>query len=239
MAVRREPGEVMDLNTAPTPSSNPVENSPSRPSLRQLWQVPVFFLGIVALITACLTRGMVAPDPVRQLHHDLSEARRLLHHHTGDPDEALLHAQRAVDTIMYDRGRDAEAFFLLGSAHIRVAEAGGEADGGEHWLQSRQCLEEAERRGLAGDDAGRLHYRLAKVRFHTNDDSRQVIALLKANKEQADDRAEAYSLLSQAYLRLSPPDVKEALNANKELREKVPQIGEDVLGPAKLAGASC
>jgi tetratricopeptide (TPR) repeat protein len=222
--------------TPATPSNPRADGSPSF-SVRQMWQVPVFFVGLVAVVTACLTRGLVAPDPVRQLHHDLAEARRLLHHHAGDPDGALRYARQAVDNLMYDPTRSAEAFFLLGSAQLHVAEQASEAPDEETWRQAKQSLQEAERRGLAGDDLNRLHYRLAKVGFHMRDNPIQVIELLKLNTGAADDRAEALTLLSQAYLRLTPPNVKKALEANKKLREEVPQIGEDVLGPAKLAGA--
>jgi tetratricopeptide (TPR) repeat protein len=227
----------MEPIPAPAASSKQTEDRTSGFSLRHLWQVPVFFLGVAAVLTACLTRPFVGHDPVRQFHHDLAEARRLLHRHGGDADAALRYAQQAVDSIMYDAGRAAEAFFLLGTAHIAVAESAGGPAAEEHWREAKRYLEESERRGLAGDDAGRLHYRLAKVCFHTHDDPQHVVALLKANTEQSDDRAEAYNLLSQAYLRLNPPNLKEALLANKVLREKVPQIGEDVLGPAKLSGA--
>ncbi len=222
----------------PTPApANPTEDRPSRISLRQLWQVPLFFVGVVAILTACLTRGLVAPDPVRQLHHDLAEARRLLHRRANDPDGALQHAQQAVENLMYDQGRAAEAFYLLGLAQIQVADQADESAAEEHWRQARQALQESERRGLAGEDVTRLQYRMAQIGFHLHDSPRQVIERLKSNMDAADDRAEALTMLSQCYLRLTPPNLKKALEANKKLREEVPQIGEDVLGPAKLAGA--
>src|SRR6516162_9420230 len=93
-------GERMDP-IIPAAASPPSEQRPSGISWRRLWQVPVFFVGVVAVVTACLTRGLVAPDPVRQLHHDLAEARRMLQHHSGDPETALHHAQQAVDNLMY------------------------------------------------------------------------------------------------------------------------------------------
>ena len=223
--------------TTSAASSNPMGDRPNGGSIRQLWQVPVFFVGIVAVVTAFVIRPYIGPDPVRGLHEDLAEARRLLHRRDGDPAAALQHAQSAVDNLMHDPSRGAEAFFLLGSAHVRVAEAAGETGATEHWREARKCFDEAQRRGLSGEDAGHMHYRLAKIGFYTSDDPQHVIALLKANKDQADDLAEAYTLLSQAYLRLNPPNLKEALKANQELRQRVPQIGEDVLGPAKLAGA--
>lgn len=239
----------MDPNNVAATPPNSFEDRSSSFSLRQLWQVPVFFVGVVAILTVCLTRGLVTPDPVRQLNRDLAEARRLLERESNDPDSALQHAQQAVDNLMYDQGRAAEAFFLLGSAHLRVAERlASESVPSEAKTQNAEfknhnleealrCLQEAERRGLAGEDGNRLRFRLAKVRFHRREDASQVIEQLKASVDVADDRAEALTLLSQAYLRLNPPNVKEALKANKKLREEVPQIGEDVLGPAKLAGA--
>lgn len=199
--------------------------------------MPLFFVGVVAVVTACLTRGMVATDPVRKLHHDLAEARRLLDPHDGDPEAALQHAQQAVDNLMYDQGRAAEAFFLLGSAHLRAADRADESAAKEHCNEAERWLQEAERRGLAGEDANRLHYQMAKLQFHRRENPAQVIEQLKTYLDDADDRAEALTLIYQSYLRMTPPNLKEALKVNRELREKVPQLGEDVLGPAKLAGA--
>ncbi|MGH7172874.1 MAG: tetratricopeptide repeat protein [Gemmataceae bacterium] len=216
---------------------DPVEDRSPSFSPRKLWQVPLFFVGVVAVVTACLTRGMVAPDPVRQLYHDLAEARRLLDRQASDPEAALRLARQAVENLMYDQGRAGEAFFLLGSAHLRVADHADKSAAEEHWQEARRWLQEAERRGLGGDDANRMHYRLAKLQFHLRDKPAQVIEQLKTYLDDADDRAEALTLLYQSYLRLTPPNLAEALKVNRELREKVPQLGEDVLGPAKLAGA--
>ncbi len=227
----------MDPNKAPSVPSRSFEDRSSNVKLRRLWQVPVFFLGVTAVVVVSLMRGYVASDPVHQLHHELAEARRLLDRDADDPQDALRHAQQAVDSLAYDQGRTAEAFFLLGSAHLRIADGASESSASEHWREARRCFEEAERRGLDGEDGDRLRYRLAKLSYHLGEDPGRVVGLLKAALDGADDRAEALTLLSQAYLRLNPPNLKEALKANKKLREEVPQIGEDVLGPAKLAGA--
>ena len=236
------------INVRATPS-NPGKDRSWSFSLRQLWQVPVFFVGVVAVLTVCLTRGLVTPDPARQLHNDLAEARSLLERDANDYESALQHAKQAVHNLMYDQGRAAEAFFLLGSVHLRIADRlssesqSPSSEGNSQELrtqnleEARNCLQEAERRGLDGEDGNRLRYRLAKVRFHLREDPAQVIEQIKASMDYAVDRAEALTLLSQTYLRLNPPNLKEALKANKKLREEVPQLGEDVLGPAKLAGA--
>src|SRR5579875_2653690 len=123
----------MDPNKAPSVPSHSFEDRSSNVKLRRLWQVPVFFLGVAAVVAVCLMRGYVASDPVHQLHHELAEARQLLERDSSDPDGALRHAQQAVDNLTYDQGRAAEAFFLLGSAHLRIAEQAGAPATSEHW----------------------------------------------------------------------------------------------------------
>jgi hypothetical protein len=226
----------MEPMDPPAPPVKPNADRASGVSPRYLWQAPLFFVGVAAVVTVCLTRGLVAPDPVRQLHRDLTDARRLLHRQGGDAEGALRHAQAAVDNLMYDAGRAAEAFFLLGSAHIRSAETESGMAAEEHWRSARQNLQEAERRGLDGNDLLQLHFRLAKAGFHLGDPPAQVVEWLKDNTDAPEDRAEALALLTQAYLQMKPPNLKKALEANKKLRE-VPQAGENILGPAKLAGA--
>jgi tetratricopeptide (TPR) repeat protein len=85
-------------------------------------------------------------------------------------------------------------------------------------------------------DGGRLAYRLGKVGFHAHDDPQRVVDRLGAGMAQADDQAEAYNLLTQAFLRLPQPDLARALWANEKLRKEVPLVGEEVLGPARLLG---
>jgi len=72
---------------------------------------------------------------------------------------------------------------------LRVAESAGAAADDPRWREAAQSLQEAERRELAGDDAGRLHYRLAKLAFHTRDDPQKVVDQLEKYKDLADDRA--------------------------------------------------
>ncbi len=226
----------MEPIPTPTAPSNPRADRSPGLSLRAMWQVPVFLVGVAAVVAVILTRGLVAPDPVRKLHHQLSETRHMLHERDSDAEDTLHRAQQAVENLMYDPVRAPEAFFLLGSAHIRMAEREGGPVALEHWREARQALQEAEQRGLAGDDLNRQRYRLAKVAYHLGDNPAQVVERLKDNLDAADDPSEALKLLTQAYLHTDPPNLLKALETNKRLRE-VPQVGEEVLGPAKLAGA--
>jgi tetratricopeptide (TPR) repeat protein len=227
----------MDTIASPAASAKQVAPVPASHSEGQLWQVPIFFTGVVALVTAFLVRPFLQPDPVRNLHKDLAEARRLLHRKDSDPQAFRKLAQRAVDNSNVDPQRAGEACLLLACACMRIAETSEPAAAAKDWQLAQRYLQEAEHRGVPPDEMGRLHYGQAKVGFYLQDDPQRVVTLLKANVDGADDKAEAYSLLTQAYLRLTPPNYKEALLANETLRLKTPNVTEDVLAPAKLAGA--
>jgi tetratricopeptide (TPR) repeat protein len=201
-----------------------------------LWQAPVFVAGIAALAAVGLARPLAAHDPQRHLARDLAGARHLLNRPDGDAEEAAALAGRALAAAQRFPDRIGEAAFLLGTAHLRLAERAGPAEAARHWQLAREHLEEAERRGVPEADGGRLAYRLGKVGFYAHDDPQRVVDRLGAGMDQADDQAEAYHLLTQAFLRLPQPDLARALWANEKLRKEVPLVGEEVLGPARLLG---
>jgi tetratricopeptide (TPR) repeat protein len=203
--------------------------------MRHLWQVPVFFTGVVALVAVWVSRPLL-PDPDRVFNHDLTEARRLLQDPRGDAHKAAQLARRAVELAEQTPEHRGEAELVLGTAHMRLAEQAPPDLARDHWRQAREHLEEAQRLGVTGEDRLRLAFRLGKVAFYTKEDPERVIKLLELGVEQGDDVAAGYELLTQAYLRLAPPDVKNAWLTNEKLRQ-VPKLDEDVLGPAKLMGA--
>src|SRR5262249_40042167 len=102
------------------------------------------------------------------------------------------------------------------------------------WNSARAHLEEAQVLGIAETDATRLTYLLAKAWVHTNGEWTQIIDALERSIEAgADEPAEGYALLADAYLRLPERNVEAALKANeKELA--VHYIGEELLAPARL-----
>ncbi len=71
--------------------------------------------------------------------------------------------------------------------------------------------------------------------LRTKRDPQQVAQLLSQSIDFADDKVEAYQALAQAYLLHSPPDLKQALQANEKLRA-LPLLGEKILAPARLLG---
>ncbi len=208
-------------------------------SVRQLWQAPVFVAGVAALLAVWLSRPSPGPDPACQLEHYLAAAREQLARPGGDAREAVQLAQLALEEAERLQQRKGEALFLLGTAYLRLGDRAAPKDASlarGDWCFARDRLKEAWQQGVPPEAEGRLQYRLGKVCFLLKDPPEEVVKYLAAGAEQAEDRAEAYGLLTQAYLALNPPNLAEALRANERLRQEVPRVDESVLAPAKLLG---
>src|SRR5437588_55925 len=72
---------------------------------------------------------------------------------------------------------------------------------------ARDHLAAAEQLGVPPRDGERLQYRLAKVGFHLHQGpvSAEMVRRLEESVPAADNKAEAYALLTQAYLGMKPP----------------------------------
>jgi tetratricopeptide (TPR) repeat protein len=213
--------------------------TPSAPSARaarrpgQLWQVPVFLLGVSALAAAAAGSPLGGDAAKRTLERHLAAAR----HHVarGDGEAAEADARQAVALAAAAPELAGEARYLLGTALLVRADHAAAGDAAALYREARTELEEADRLGVPEDDRGRLSYRLGKAGFHAGDDPARVAERLAeaARTDQADDPADAYGMLTQAYLRQSPPNLPAALDANDKLRQ-VPLQDERVLAPARL-----
>jgi tetratricopeptide (TPR) repeat protein len=215
-----------------TESSPTVSSKPARTKPRSLWQVPVFLIGVAVLAAAWVMRAPADSGP-RQVARQLARARQILSRPDGDADAAAEAAQHALDVGGPDSDRAGEAYFLLGTARMRQGDHTPGEDGRSYWLSARHALEEAERIGVPADDQGHLRWRLAKVCYHCGDDPKLAAERLAASVAEAEDGAEAYDLLSQAYLRQTPPDYQKALDANTKLRDQS-ILRDDMLAKVKL-----
>jgi tetratricopeptide (TPR) repeat protein len=220
----------MGSESSPTASSRTVDRR-SRP----LWQVPVFLVGVTALAVAWFVRPPADSGP-RRITWLLNRARQNLNRPDGDAEAAARDAQQAIDMIevLYPGGdRAGEGYLLLGTARMRLGDRTPGEAGRPSWNDARKALQEAEKLGVPAAEQGHLRYRLAKVAFHLGDDPLQVAKGLSATAEEAEDRAEAYDLACEAFLRLTPPDYQKALEANTKLREQS-MLRDDLLARAKL-----
>jgi hypothetical protein len=175
---------------------------------RQLWQVPVFLLGIGALIAVPLLRPHWTNDHTAAAWQ-LRSARQALEQSPADLPQAVSRGLRVIEKA--DRFQDlaAEAHFVVGSACLRLADEPG-ANSDSERRNARQHFEQAQTLGVAPNDQAKLNYRLAKVRLLTGEATPQVLTALETAVESADDPADGYGLLAQAYARQNPPDLAKA-----------------------------
>jgi tetratricopeptide (TPR) repeat protein len=229
-----------------------VGKSPSRPRPRQLWQVPVFLLGLCTLVGVSLGRPFWTPPDGAPAERDLAEARKLFEQPDTTPFQLRGYVERALQESGRCPKRAGEAHFLLGSTFLRqtgkaigpgdyVVTPGRRPDPdplpkevADAWQKARVHLEEAENLGVPDADQLRLTYRLGKVWYHFQEDPRRVADYLARSVEQAaDDPAEGYAMLTQAYLRQPQSNLQAALEANKRQLD-LPTSNDDALMPARL-----
>jgi tetratricopeptide (TPR) repeat protein len=206
-------------------ASSGAENT--RPSL---WQVPTFLAGLLAVAGVYLARPLWLETDARHVARDLAQARKILERPDPQLDQVLELAGDVLERADQFPSRAGEAHFLLGSAYLRRAGATSQAD----WEKARFHLLQADALGVPEADRPRLAYRLGKVSAHTGADPQRVIDYLAPSIEDgADDPAEGYGMLAQAYLRLPHPNLEAALDANQKQLDQ-PTLNDDILAPARL-----
>src|SRR5437660_10270354 len=141
-----------------------------RPARRQLWQVPLFFLGLAALVGVCVARPTWREGDARKLERDLAHARQVLEQRRSASGDLIPLADRLQDQASRHPERGGEIYFLAGSLYVSIAEHDPAATILDAWKKARSYLEEAQTLGVAEADILRLTYRLAKAWYHTGGD---------------------------------------------------------------------
>ncbi|MFO0808071.1 MAG: hypothetical protein U0746_05570 [Gemmataceae bacterium] len=202
---------------------------------RQLWQVPMFLVGAVVLAAVPLTRPYWNPEDAPAIERQLRAARAALDAKEPDLHQAI---QRGTRVLAYaDRYPQfaGPAHFVVGSASLKVADDPATTDVAAERKKARDHLEKAEVAKVPDVDKPKLTYRLGKVWQLTGADVVQTIAALTKAADVADDPAEGYGLLAQAYLRQQPPDQAAALDATKQqLAKAMPTSDPKVLSQARF-----
>lgn len=194
----------MATDTAPTRRDEP----------RQLWQAPVFFLGVAVIIAAPLARKHWRPHDEPAISRQLAQARQALEKSPPDPTASLQYARKTLELVDRFPQFAGEAHYLIGSAQLRLIDLS--APDGNALGQSRAHLEQADRIGVSDSDRPKLNYFLAKSAVLRGLDPAPSLAALAQSIDAADDAAEAYGLLAQAHLKMEPPDLNAALEATKQ-----------------------
>jgi hypothetical protein len=176
--------------------------------------VPLFVVGLVALMVVAAAPPWSPPPPENSLDRDLAAVRQALKK-PGSVEAILATAENAVARANQQHERVGEAHYLLGNVYLRLAERSpadrsrGERD------KAMMHLEHAEHSdGVPVADKARLQYLRGKLLVLSGGDPHRAIELLsKSLPDGADNPAEGYGLLVQAHLRIPAPDLDSALAA--------------------------
>jgi tetratricopeptide (TPR) repeat protein len=201
--------------------------------IRNLWQVPTFLVGLLALLIACIGHPFWAGNTHRQQERRLAQARKQLDQARPDLDEVIALASRVASEAEPNSRLAGQANFVLGTAHMRRAEQAAPEFAEVSWKQARLHLEAAEKCGVSPKDMLHLTYRLAKTWHTLSANPQQVVDLLKRSMSDADDPFEGYGVLARAYLRLPQPDLAAALQATQK-QLALANIEPGQLGPPRL-----
>jgi tetratricopeptide (TPR) repeat protein len=198
---------------------------------RQIWQVPIFLLGAAVLIAVPLTRHYWTTNDEPGLARLIAAARQDLAATPPNTADALDRANKALASADRFPQFAGEAHFLAGSARLLQSTPLDAAA----ISQVRQHLEQADRLGIPDADRPKLAYRLAKVAVLQGTEGAKATANLSQAIDAADDPAEAYGLLAEAYLKQLPPDQNAALEATQQqLAKAAPASDAAMLAQARL-----
>jgi tetratricopeptide (TPR) repeat protein len=201
------------------------------PTLRRLWQMPTFLLGLAAF--AAVWQGWVPvarPDAAASFRRDLAALRTAydkLSPEAGELDELLKKVAQASPAYP-ELG--AEAHLALGSGYVRLAEITAAPDAARaHWHLARQHFDHVRPERLTDpEDPPRFAFRSAKARVAVGlppntppEELRNLVSLLNA-VPVGEDMGEARRLCAEVFLRADPPQHK---LARDQLAAYVAEVG--------------
>jgi tetratricopeptide (TPR) repeat protein len=202
--------------------------------LSQLWQVPAFVVGLLAVVGVGVAIPLRHPPSVLQRERDIVTVRKALDRKGASAESVLPLAEKILAEAVGQPERAGEAHFLLGSVYQRLAEQRPPVPVGTARKNALTHLEQAEALGVAPADEDKLRCRLARAWFDEGLHTRRVIAYLKSSiVHGADDPARAYAMLGRAYMRLPAPDLDAALEATLKVLA-LPTDDDEILVPARL-----
>ncbi|MCS6976323.1 MAG: tetratricopeptide repeat protein [Gemmatales bacterium] len=190
-----------------------------QPDWRELWQLPVFLLGLLAFALAVAWWFLARPSAERTLERAIVSAWSALR--SGDLTEADRWYQFALEHA--DHLPNAETFagdlkMLRGTLLCRQAQQAPDARKADLFRQSLAVLTEAERIGVREDHEKMLRYQIAVASYHVGGDPAQAAKEIEAVLDALpSERVAGYKLLMDLHLEQKPPDLNAALRASERL----------------------
>jgi tetratricopeptide (TPR) repeat protein len=201
----------------------------------QLWQVPTFFLGLLAFIAAFVTAPSREDHTLLDFTAELAALRQGLEPDQEKPAVVVAWAENLLAKMAQHPRTAAEIRFLAGSAYFRQANHSGPEGAEENRKKALHHLEEALALGVASDDLMPLQFRLGYTLYQQGKDPRRAIDLMAHSVDKGADRpAQGYGLLVQAYLALPKPNLDAALLASQRQLELTDERNVEEMAQARL-----
>ncbi len=208
-----------------------------RRSLGQLWQVPMFLLGLLALIGVAASAPWRLSPQEREFAELVQTLREGLER--GDAGDVLIgHAENVILRLPRFPARSAEAHFLIGSVYFRQAQHKPAAQAKGIWPRAADHLDKAFALGVADKDRSALQYRLGLSLYKQNTEMPRALELMTLGVEKgADQPLEGLQLLVQAHLNKKPPDLDAARSAVRRILDLTPERDSEAHANARLQHA--
>lgn len=209
----------------------------ARRTWAQLWQVPTFCAGLLALLAVAASSPWRHPpewwdfdDAVTALRQGLESGR--------DGDTLAAMADAALARLPEFDHRTAEVHFLAGSAYYRQAAQKSADDARDLWPRAASQLDKALELGIDENDLPPLQYRLGIALCKQGVELPRCVELLRDSIDKGAERPlEGYRLLLQTCLKLPTPDLDGALIASQRVLELTDEREIDTSARARLAHA--
>lgn len=187
-------------------------------TLGQLWQVPTFLLGVLALALVAAT------SPLRRdySHQAYDEALDQLRQALKQPGARMAdHLPLAEDLLKrsadYSPRKAGQAHFLAGWLCQRLAEQAPPDDAAALHRKAAMHLQNALASGVPEEDRPALLYRLGAALFQQGSDPERAIDYLSKGVEAGtEEPARGYGMLVKLHMSLPKVDLEAALAANQK-----------------------
>ncbi|MBM4068910.1 MAG: tetratricopeptide repeat protein [Planctomycetes bacterium] len=187
-------------------------------TLGQLWQVPTFLVGLLALALVAATSPLRRDYSQQEFDDALEQLRQALKQPGIRLNEQLPLAEDLLKrSVNYSSHKVGQAHFLAGWLCQRLAEQAPPDDAAALHQKATTHLQTALASGVAEEDRPGLHYRLGAAFFQKGTDPEQAIDYLKKGVEAGtDEPARGYSMLVKLYMSMPKVDLDAALAANQK-----------------------
>ncbi len=154
-------------------------------SLGQLWQVPMFFIGLVSFGLTFITAPSRGDPAATEFQAELTRLRQGLQPDREKPAILVAQAENLLARLSQFHRHAGETQFLAGSAYFRQAQACAVESLAANQKKAVAHLEEALALGVSANDQPPLRFRLGLMLFQQGKDHKRAVELMAQSVEKA------------------------------------------------------